>query len=114
MCQSADASASVLTSVALINCFCYRSLIKKHLIGFRRDRREAVLLLAIKYWLMSAFGTKRTLRYRTCECPLLGVKRTWLFALQMSAFDPKRTFGLHCGNGFDASFGTYQCCRLSR
>jgi len=25
------------------------------------------------------------------ECPL-SVKRTWLFALQMSAFDPKRTF----------------------
>jgi len=25
------------------------------------------------------------------ECPLLGVKRTWRFALQMSAFDPKRT-----------------------
>ena len=26
-----------------------------------------------------------------CKCPLLGVKRTWRFALQMSAFDPKRT-----------------------
>jgi hypothetical protein len=25
-------------------------------------------------------------------CPLLGVKRTCLFALQMSAFDPKRTW----------------------
>ena len=25
------------------------------------------------------------------SCPLLGVKRTCLFALQMSAFDPKRT-----------------------
>ena len=25
-------------------------------------------------------------------CPLSGVKRTWLFAAQMSAFDPKRTF----------------------
>ena len=25
-----------------------------------------------------------------CTCPLLGVKRTCLFALQMSAFDPKR------------------------
>ena len=24
-------------------------------------------------------------------CPLLGVKRTWRFALQMSAYDPKRT-----------------------
>jgi hypothetical protein len=24
-------------------------------------------------------------------CPLLGVKRTWPSALQMSAFDPKRT-----------------------
>ena len=26
-----------------------------------------------------------------CTCPLLGVKRTSLFALRMSAFDPKRT-----------------------
>ena len=25
-------------------------------------------------------------------CPLLGVKRTWRFALHMSAYDPKRTF----------------------
>ena len=24
-------------------------------------------------------------------CPLSGVKRTWLFALHMSAYDPKRT-----------------------
>ena len=29
-----------------------------------------------------------------CTCPLLGVKRTWAVALQMSAFDPKRTFCL--------------------
>ena len=28
-----------------------------------------------------------------CTCPLLGVKRTWRFALHMSAFDPKRTLG---------------------
>ena len=27
-----------------------------------------------------------------CTCPLLGVKRTCLFALQMSAYDPKRTW----------------------
>ena len=26
-----------------------------------------------------------------CTCPLLGVKRTWAGAVQMSAFDPKRT-----------------------
>ena len=26
-----------------------------------------------------------------CTCPLSGVKRTWLFAAQMSAFDPNRT-----------------------
>src|SRR5215813_14732380 len=28
------------------------------------------------------------------KCPLSGVKRTWLFALRMSAFDPKRTHAL--------------------
>jgi len=27
-----------------------------------------------------------------CTCPLSGAKRTWLFAPQMSAFDPKRTW----------------------
>ena len=27
-----------------------------------------------------------------CICPLSGGKRTWLFALHMSAYDPKRTF----------------------
>jgi len=26
-----------------------------------------------------------------CKCPLSGVKRTWLFAAQMSAYDPKQT-----------------------
>ena len=42
--------------------------------------------------MMSAIGTKRTFRQLRCTCPLLGVKRTCHFALQMSAFDPKRTF----------------------
>src|SRR5215831_1480141 len=27
-----------------------------------------------------------------CKCLLSGVKRTWRFALHMSAYDPKRTF----------------------
>ena len=30
-----------------------------------------------------------------CTCPLLGVKRTWPFALHMSANDPKRTFQIY-------------------
>ena len=38
----------------------------------------------------SAIGTKRTCRLRR-TCPLLGVKRTCVGALQMSANDPKRT-----------------------
>jgi hypothetical protein len=29
-------------------------------------------------------------------CPLLGVKQTWLLALQMSAYDPKRTSRVQC------------------
>jgi len=57
---------------------------------------------------MSAFGPKRTLPcalhesafggkadMTLCGCPLfrslLGVKRTWVIAAHMSAFDPKRT-----------------------
>ena len=39
-----------------------------------------------------------------CTCPLLGVKRTWRFALHMSAYDPKRTcvskFCCDAQNGF--------------
>src|SRR5262245_35839984 len=42
---------------------------------------------------MSAFGGKADMT--VCGCPLsrslLGVKRTWLFATHMSAYDPKRT-----------------------
>ena len=49
-----------------------------------------------------------------CTCPLLGVKRTCLFAPQMSAFDPKRTLAAHRGNGFDAGFIPYQTSRLNR
>jgi hypothetical protein len=44
---------------------------------------------------MSAFGGKARISLELAgdgECPLLGVKRTYPFALQMSAFDPKRTF----------------------
>jgi len=29
-----------------------------------------------------------------CKCPLSGVKQTSLFALHLSAYDPKRTFGI--------------------
>ena len=34
-------------------------------------------------------------------------------APHMSAYDPKRTLALHCGNGFDAGFGPYRSTRLS-
>ena len=44
---------------------------------------------------MSAFGGKAdmTLCGNPLSRSLSGVKRTWPFAMQMSAFDPKRTFG---------------------
>jgi hypothetical protein len=32
------------------------------------------------------------------QCLLSGVKRTWASALQMSAYDPKATLAVHCGN----------------
>src|SRR5262245_53066090 len=43
---------------------------------------------------MSAFGAKADMTIRACllSRSLLGVKRTWTGAMQMSAFDPKRTF----------------------
>src|SRR5262249_53094576 len=41
-----------------------------------------------------------------CMSPLLGVKRTWRLHCEMSAFDPKRTFGLSLNglrlDGYDA------------
>ena len=40
--------------------------------------------------LLIAAGSKADIPSAT-ECPLLGVKRTCLFAPQISAFDPKRT-----------------------
>ena len=47
----------------------------------------------IRYWHLADIGLCR----RTC--PLLGVKRTWLFAAQMSAYDPKRTCPLPSAAG---------------
>ena len=35
-----------------------------------------------------------------CACPLLGVKRTWPVAVQMSAYDPKRTLASHTPDPF--------------
>jgi hypothetical protein len=54
---------------------------------------EAFLLRAdevIEGAAMSAFGPKQTCR-KTQSMSLLGAKRTWPIALQMSAYDPKRT-----------------------
>jgi len=40
------------------------------------------------------FPTKAQRNNKTlgASCPLLGVKRTYLFALHVSAYDPKRTY----------------------
>jgi hypothetical protein len=45
---------------------------------------------------MSAFGAKADMAFCgiSLSRSLLGVKRTWLVAAQMSAFDPKRTLNL--------------------
>src|SRR5215831_9307132 len=40
-----------------------------------------------------------------CTCPLSGVKRTCPFALQMSAFDPKRTSPFHTPDFGDTIYG---------
>jgi hypothetical protein len=41
--------------------------------------------MAVRYW------PKADMSLCNCTCPLLRVKQTWLFALHMSAYDPKRT-----------------------
>ena len=41
-----------------------------------------------------------------CTCPLSGAKRTWLLAVRMSAFDPKRTLSsVSSGCGLDPRVG---------
>jgi len=42
---------------------------------------------------------------RAAECPLLTEERTSRFQGAMSAFDPKRTLAVRCGNDFEAGFG---------
>jgi hypothetical protein len=39
----------------------------------------------------------------------------WILARDgLSAFDPKRTLAVHCGNVFNAGFSPYRSARLSR
>jgi hypothetical protein len=47
---------------------------------------------------MSAFGGKADMTFCgiLLSRSLLGVKRTWLFASRMSAFEPKRTSRVQC------------------
>jgi hypothetical protein len=56
-------------------------------------RREKALDEALKNTFMSAFGGKADMALcgNSLSRSLLGVKRTCLIALHMSAFDPKRT-----------------------
>jgi len=53
---------------------------------------------------------------RTRICPLSGNSgQRWILACDgLSAYDPKRTIAVHCGNGFDVGFSPYQSTRLSR
>ena len=48
------------------------------------------------------------------QCPLLGVKRTWGVALQMSAFDPKRTSVERLTTYFCAHPGAFPTAASSR
>ena len=63
---------------------------------FRRRTRPQSPLLGFgghhSHGRISAFGGKANITQCLLLRSLLGVKRTWRFALQMSAFDPKRTF----------------------
>ena len=50
-----------------------------------RIRKNTGQVFYVRYWHKADISQL----HRTC--PLLGVKRTWPFAMHMSAFDPKRT-----------------------
>ena len=60
-------------------------------VNFGETAREAVFLFR-RCPLLAQSGHAEL--HRTC--PLLGAKRTSLVALHMSAYDPKRTWRLHC------------------
>jgi hypothetical protein len=49
-------------------------------------------------------------------CPLLDQsgQPSILAGDGLSAYDPKRTLAVHCGNGFDAGFSPYRSACLSR
>jgi hypothetical protein len=49
-------------------------------------------------------------------CPLLDQSGQKLILASdgLSAFDPKQTLAVHCGNGFDADLSPYQSTRLSQ
>src|SRR5262249_9947724 len=61
---------------------------------------------ALRAWGRTVFGRRLASPTIGGECLLSGVKRTWLSHRKMSAFDPKRTFGLSLNglrlDGYDA------------
>ena len=54
--------------------------------GIAIVHRDLIIALAARHKLPAVYPARLY-----CTCPLSGVERTWLFAAQMSAFDPKRT-----------------------
>ena len=67
-------------------CYGRRACLMKTLIGFRRDRREAVLLFHFAQLHACPLLAQSGHAELHCTCPLLGVKRTSLVAPHMSAF----------------------------
>jgi hypothetical protein len=71
-----------------------------------------MLFAAVRWSLMALNG--QTNRARVCPLSDNSGQR-WTFARDgLSAFDPKATLAVHCGNGFDAGFSPYQSTRLNR
>jgi len=56
----------------------------------------------------------QTNRARVCPLSDKSGQRSIFARDGLSAYDPKRTFAVHCGNGFDADFSPYQSTRLNR
>ena len=62
------------------------------------------------------FWTKADIRCRNSLSAIgvtADIARFWL-GDGLSAYDPKRTLAVHCGNDFDGGFGPYRDARLSR
>ncbi|MGA7034331.1 MAG: hypothetical protein WB052_16075, partial [Pseudolabrys sp.] len=66
----------------------------EHRARFNRNTGQNISVVSQESWLLDRpwqVVAQNRSAARRAECPLSGVKQTWLFAVRTSAYDPKRT-----------------------